>query len=371
MQLGRVYGLGSQAYAYEGRISSGNSINVEITFQSDEGFFSAIGFWRIILRYMCRKYDMTKFLAEYATELLTDRSTTFSIGNSGALFVGTRQQKRLRVVKHIHQLSVGTSAGMGATSDLPPMLELAADATLTPPVSSIQNEEKKSEIKSTIEKGSSNSRTLFGTKSARKNYLRRPEAAEELPVPTSSPLLKGSHFDPLAATAGEERVARIASSPPSPVDYSVKRPTKEKYTLRKNHKEKGVISYKLEKEVLKEERSEARNLTPQLVRRNKKLVEQPITSVLEDGYHWVPHLPSVKIEEIVLTGSGRGCSLSSRPPVLPSGLSKLAPVIDKLKEILKDLQPVDVKGKRPMISVEPYASMKLSRSLGIQIRDSA
>ncbi|KAH0461322.1 hypothetical protein IEQ34_008897 [Dendrobium chrysotoxum] len=142
---------------------------------------------------------------------------------------------------------------VGATSDLPPVLELAAGATLTPSVPSVQSEDKKIEVKSTVEKGSSSSGALFGTKSARKNYLRRirkkitksrkiaeqkalslveHEAAEELPLPASSPLLKGSSFHPLAAAAGEERVTRIASSPPSPVDYTVKRTTKEKNTLR-------------------------------------------------------------------------------------------------------------------------------------------
>ncbi|KAH0467871.1 hypothetical protein IEQ34_002904 [Dendrobium chrysotoxum] len=38
MQHDRVYGLGSQAYAYEGQTSIGG-INVEITFQSEEGLF--------------------------------------------------------------------------------------------------------------------------------------------------------------------------------------------------------------------------------------------------------------------------------------------------------------------------------------------
>ncbi|KAH0453639.1 hypothetical protein IEQ34_017963 [Dendrobium chrysotoxum] len=142
---------------------------------------------------------------------------------------------------------------VGATSDLPPMLELAAGATLTPSAPSVQNEEKKPEIKSTVEKGSSSPGTLFGTKSDRKNYLRRvrkkvtkskkiaeqkalslvePEAVEELSIPASSPLLKGSHFHPLVAAAGEESVMRIASSPPSPVDYSVKKTTKERNSLR-------------------------------------------------------------------------------------------------------------------------------------------
>ncbi|KAH0461557.1 hypothetical protein IEQ34_009132 [Dendrobium chrysotoxum] len=300
---------------------------------------------------------------------------------------------------------------VGAMSDLPPVLELAAGATLTPSVPSVQSEDKKIEVKSTVEKGSSSSTALFGTKSARKNYLRRirkkitksrkiaeqkalslvePEAVEELPIPASSPLLKGSRFHPLAAAAGEERVTRIASSPPSPVDYTVKRITKEENTLRTRMlrniihtcaaetgqtKEqyvrhlKGVISHKLEKEVLKEEKSEAKNLTPQPVRRNKKFVKQPVASVLVDGYHWVPRLPTAKTEEIVLTGSGRSHPLSGRPLVSPSRLSKLAPMIAKSKEIVKDLQPVDVKGKRPIPLDEPYVPMKINRTVGIQIRD--
>ncbi|KAH0450728.1 hypothetical protein IEQ34_021420 [Dendrobium chrysotoxum] len=60
MQHGRVYGLGSQAYAYEGQSSSGGSINVEITFQNEEGFFSATGF----RRNMRQKYDMTTLSAD-------------------------------------------------------------------------------------------------------------------------------------------------------------------------------------------------------------------------------------------------------------------------------------------------------------------
>ncbi|KAH0450923.1 hypothetical protein IEQ34_021615 [Dendrobium chrysotoxum] len=142
---------------------------------------------------------------------------------------------------------------VGPTSDLPTMLELVAGAILTPPAPLVQNKDKKIEVRSTIEKGSSNLGALFGTKSARKNYLTRVskkiaksrkiaeqkalslvdlEATEEFPVPPSSPLLKGSHFYPLVAAVGEERVVRITSSPPSSVDYSVKRTTKEKHTLR-------------------------------------------------------------------------------------------------------------------------------------------
>ncbi|KAH0434479.1 hypothetical protein IEQ34_026813 [Dendrobium chrysotoxum] len=223
------------------------------------------------------------------------------------------------------------------------------------------------------EQGSSRFEALFGTKSAKKNYLRRvrkkitklrkiaaqkalslvePEAAEELPIPASSPLLKGSRFHPLTATAGEERVTRIASSPPSSVDYSVKRTSKEKHTMR-TRMLRNIIH----------------TCAAQSVRRNKKFVKQLVTSVLVDGYHWVPRLPSVKTKEIVLNRSGKGHPPSGRPPIPPSRLSKLAPLITKSIEIVKDLRPVDIKGKRPMPSDEPYIPMKLSRSTGIQIQD--
>ncbi|KAL0927524.1 hypothetical protein M5K25_001699 [Dendrobium thyrsiflorum] len=122
-----------------------------------------------------------------------------------------------------------------------------------------------------------------------------PEAVEELPILAFSPLLKGSSFYPLTAAAGEERVSWIASTPPCPVDYSIKKTPKEKQVLRtrilrniihtcaaqagetkEQHMKhlKGVISHKFENEVLKEEKYEARNLTPQPVRKNKKYVKQ-------------------------------------------------------------------------------------------------
>ncbi|PKU68492.1 hypothetical protein MA16_Dca020029 [Dendrobium catenatum] len=141
---------------------------------------------------------------------------------------------------------------IGAGNDAPPCLWSALDLASAP--KRFFEEEKKLEVategKSVFEKGS---KTLYGSKNGKKNYLRRvrkkitkskkmaelkalmkvePEAAEELPIHASSPLLKGSHFHPLAATEGEERVTRIASTPPSPVDYLVKRTPKEKLTLR-------------------------------------------------------------------------------------------------------------------------------------------
>ncbi|KAH0449755.1 hypothetical protein IEQ34_020447 [Dendrobium chrysotoxum] len=104
------------------------------------------------------------------------------------------------------------------------------------------------EIGSIFEKGSS-SGIPSTSKNQKKNYLRRvrrkiaksrkivevkilaqvdPEAVEDLPIPASSPLLQGSRFDPLAAASGEERVSKIASIPPRPVDYSTKRTPEEK-----------------------------------------------------------------------------------------------------------------------------------------------
>ncbi|KAH0465837.1 hypothetical protein IEQ34_005940 [Dendrobium chrysotoxum] len=99
------------------------------------------------------------------------------------------------------------------------------------------------EARSIFEKGSSFG-IPFTTKNQKKNYLRRvrrkiaksrkvePEAVEDLPIPASSPLLQGSHFHPLATASGEERVSRIASIPPCPVDYSTKRTHKEKQLQR-------------------------------------------------------------------------------------------------------------------------------------------
>ncbi|KAH0448395.1 hypothetical protein IEQ34_022195 [Dendrobium chrysotoxum] len=99
------------------------------------------------------------------------------------------------------------------------------------------------EIRSVFEKGSS-SGIPFTSKNQKKNYLRRvrrkiaksrkivevktlaqvdPEAVEDLPIPAFSPLLQGSHFHPLVAAPGEERVSRIASIPPRHIDYSTKR----------------------------------------------------------------------------------------------------------------------------------------------------
>ncbi|PKU81017.1 hypothetical protein MA16_Dca016786 [Dendrobium catenatum] len=121
----------------------------------------------------------------------------------------------------------------------------------------------------------SSSGLSFSTKNQKKNYLRKlwkkiskakkvgsfktlaqvePEAVEELPIRASSPLLKGSHFYPLASTQGEETIARIAHSPPCPSGK-----TKEEYVKQL----KRIISHHFQKEILKEEISEATNITPQ------------------------------------------------------------------------------------------------------------
>ncbi|KAH0463027.1 hypothetical protein IEQ34_007609 [Dendrobium chrysotoxum] len=99
------------------------------------------------------------------------------------------------------------------------------------------------EAKSIFEEGSS-SWIPFTSKNQRMNYLRRvrkkiakarkiievktlgqveTKADDELPIPTFSPLLKGSGFHPLAVDAGEERVTKIASSMLCSVDYSNKK----------------------------------------------------------------------------------------------------------------------------------------------------
>ncbi|KAH0470368.1 hypothetical protein IEQ34_000091 [Dendrobium chrysotoxum] len=104
------------------------------------------------------------------------------------------------------------------------------------------------ETGSIFEKGSS-SGIPFTSKNQKNNYLRRvrrkiaksrkivevktlaqvdPEPVEDLPIPASFPLLQGSRFHPLAAASEEERVSRIASIPPCPVDYSIKRTSEEK-----------------------------------------------------------------------------------------------------------------------------------------------
>ncbi|PKU74986.1 hypothetical protein MA16_Dca020197 [Dendrobium catenatum] len=138
---------------------------------------------------------------------------------------------------------------LDASKEVPSVVELIVGSAPTLPVDS--DEQKQSEpvvevpikVKSIFEEGSSSGLT-FATKNQRKNYMRRirkniskakrvvpfktlaqvePEAAKELPIPTSSPLLKGSRFYPLIAAHGEERLGRIAYSPPCPVDYSTRK----------------------------------------------------------------------------------------------------------------------------------------------------
>ncbi|KAH0456663.1 hypothetical protein IEQ34_014570 [Dendrobium chrysotoxum] len=258
------------------------------------------------------------------------------------------------------------------------------------------------EIGSIFEKGSS-SGIPFTSKNQKKNYLRRVrrkiaksrkivefktlaqvdlEPVEDLPIPASSPLLQGSRFHPLAAASGEERVSRIASIPPRPVDYSTKRTPEEKQLQRTRMlrniihtcaaqmgetKEqyvkhlKGVISHRFEKEILREEKSDAKNLTPQSVRRNKKFVRQPAASVLVDGYHRVPRPLSSKMEGIVLTGSERGRRLVGRPPAPLPPPPKLASVVVKAQENSKAEGRVEVKGKRAKSLDKKYVPKKTSR----------
>ncbi|KAH0465047.1 hypothetical protein IEQ34_005150 [Dendrobium chrysotoxum] len=90
MQHGRVYGLGSQAYAYEGQTSSGDNFSSSTQESSYTQQIAALTTeleQRIIRRYMCRKYDMTKFPAEYTTELSTDLSTVISDGKNRHRFL--------------------------------------------------------------------------------------------------------------------------------------------------------------------------------------------------------------------------------------------------------------------------------------------
>ncbi|KAL0910749.1 hypothetical protein M5K25_018832 [Dendrobium thyrsiflorum] len=276
--------------------------------------------------------------------------------------------------------------------DQSPVLELVLETHLDP-LSPTKGEQvgtpvEGPEVRPTFEEGSS-SATPFTSKNQRKNYLRRvrkkiakarkgieiktlaqvePEAVEDLPIPASSPLLRGSRFHPLAAAMGEERVTRIARAPPCPVDYSTRTTLKEKQLQRSRvlrnmihtcaaqvgeTKEqyvrhlKGMISHRFEKEILKEEKSDARNLTPQPVRRNKKFARQPVTSAIVDGYHRVPRPPSSKMEGIVLTGPGHSHHFGGRLPVPSPPLPRLASVVIKTRGDFDSKKVVEAKGKRP------------------------
>ncbi|KAL0921290.1 hypothetical protein M5K25_008349 [Dendrobium thyrsiflorum] len=121
-------------------------------------------------------------------------------------------------------------------------------------------------------------RTTISSTGVEEKFKSPVESTDELPISASSALLKGS-----PATIVEERVSRIASSPPHMKQIQRTRilrniiqtcaaqvcEIKEQYMRHL----KGVISHKFEKEILEEERTEARNLTPQPVRGNKKYVK--------------------------------------------------------------------------------------------------
>ncbi|PKU60173.1 hypothetical protein MA16_Dca027953 [Dendrobium catenatum] len=324
-----------------------------------------------------------------------DRELTSTVNDQGSTIIFGMGFSTLELAMDGHQI-----VSLDASKEIPPVVELIVGSAPTLPV--VSDDQKQSEpvveppteVKSIFVEGSS-SGLSFATKNQKKNYLRRlrkkiskakrvvpfktlaqvePEAAKELPIPSSSPLLKGSLFYPLASAQGEERAARIARSPPCLVDYSTKKTRKEKYlqrtrTLRNiihtcavqtgQTKEeyvkqlKGVISHRFQKEVLREEVSEANNLTPQFVRNNKKYVRQPATSVLVDGYHWMPRPLSSQMEGIVLNGSERGHHPTGRPPVPPHKPVRLASVVVKPKEV-EIQKSMDIKWKRPKSPEKKY-----------------
>ncbi|PKU61532.1 hypothetical protein MA16_Dca023842 [Dendrobium catenatum] len=178
-----------------------------------------------------------------------DRELSSTVNDQGSTVVFGMGFNTLEFFMDGHEI-----VSLDASKDPTPMIELIMGSAPTVPVETeVQKQselviETPNVVKSVFEEGSS-SGLNFATKNRKKNYLRRlrkkitkakkvvpfktlaqvePEAAEELPIPASSPLLKGSRFYPLASTQGEEREARIACSPPCPVDYSTKKTSKEK-----------------------------------------------------------------------------------------------------------------------------------------------
>ncbi|PKU62746.1 hypothetical protein MA16_Dca028526 [Dendrobium catenatum] len=178
-----------------------------------------------------------------------DRAFSSTVNDQGNTIIFGMGFSTLELSMDGHQI-----VSLDVSKEVPPLVELILGSAPTLPV--ISDDQKQSEpvveppteVKSVFEEGSS-SRLNFSTKNQKKNYLRRlrkkiskakrivpfktlaqvePEADEELPIPASSLLLKGSRFYPLASTQGEERIARIARSPPCPVDYSTKKTSKEK-----------------------------------------------------------------------------------------------------------------------------------------------
>ncbi|PKU82734.1 hypothetical protein MA16_Dca020313 [Dendrobium catenatum] len=187
-------------------------------------------------------------------ELIYEKSIQFGIGFKSLRLVMNGNTFMDLIVEGKKDVPL-VQLAIGARNDAPPSLWSALNLASAP--KEFLEDAKKLEVategKLVFEKGSSSSETIYCSKNAKRNYLRRVRkkitkskkiaklktlakvelvAAEELPIPASSPLLKESRFHPLVAAEGEERVTRIASTSSSPVDYSVKRTPKEKLTLR-------------------------------------------------------------------------------------------------------------------------------------------
>ncbi|PKU60686.1 hypothetical protein MA16_Dca028413 [Dendrobium catenatum] len=190
-----------------------------------------------------------------------DRELSSTVNDQGSTIIFGMGFSTLELSMDGHQI-----VSWDASKEVPPVVELIVGSAPTLPV--ISDDQKQSEpvveppieVKSIFEEGSS-SGLNFSTKNQKKNYLRRrrkkiskakrvvpfktlarvePEADEELPIPVSSPLLKWSHFYPLASAQGEERIARIARSPPCPINYSTKKTPKEKH-LQKTRALRNII----------------------------------------------------------------------------------------------------------------------------------
>ncbi|PKU59370.1 hypothetical protein MA16_Dca028910 [Dendrobium catenatum] len=179
-----------------------------------------------------------------------DRELSSTVNHQGSTVVFGIRFNTLEFFMDGHEI-----VSLDASKDPTPVIELIVGSAPTVLVET--DVQKQSEpvietpnvVKSVFEEGSS-SRLNFATKNQKKNYLMRlrkkitkakrvvpfktlaqvePEAADKLPIPASSPLLKGSRFYPLASAQGEERAARIACSPPCLVDYSTKKTSREKH----------------------------------------------------------------------------------------------------------------------------------------------
>ncbi|PKU83834.1 hypothetical protein MA16_Dca018467 [Dendrobium catenatum] len=190
-----------------------------------------------------------------------DRALSSTVNDQGNTIIFGMGFSTLELSMDGHQI-----VSLDASKEVPPVVELIVGSAPTLPV--ISDDQKQSEpvveppteVMSIFEEGSS-SRLNFSTKNQKKNYLRilrkkiskakriipfktlaqvEPDADEELPIPASSPLLKGSRFYPLASAQGEERISRISRSPPCPVDYTTKKTSKEKH-LQKTRALRNII----------------------------------------------------------------------------------------------------------------------------------